>query len=281
MKKLYIHSAVSVSAQNTFDSNEFLSNPILHSEKKVHAIHPDYKEYISPVASRRMATGVKMGFAAAKLALEKSNLQQPDAIVTGTGMGCIENTEKFLNTLISNNEEFLTPTSFIQSTHNTVGAHIALGLQCKAYNATYVHGALSFESALIDAQLMLQQEAQHVLVGGIDELGSEFVDYVQMMDGQEENGIKVPFGEGASFFVLSAEQKQNTIQLKDVESLSSVSTGTIIEKLKDFLIRNELNSSEIDAVVFGKNGDGFDTYYDELSKALFSNTLQLGYKHLS
>lgn len=282
MKKLYIHSAVSVSAQNTFDLNEFLSNPILHSEKKVYAIHPDYKEYISSIASRRMATGVKMGFAAAKLALEKSNLQQPDAIVTGTGMGCIENTEKFLNTLISNNEQFLTPTSFIQSTHNTVGAQIALGLQCKAYNATYVHAALSFESALIDAQLMLmQEEAQHVLVGGVDELGTEFVDYVQMMEDREENGIKVPFGEGASFFVLSTEQKPNAIQLKDVESLSSASTDTIIEKLKDFLIRNESSPSEIDAVVFGKNGDGFDTYYEELEKALFSNTLQLTYKHLS
>lgn len=282
MKKLYIHSAVSISAQNTFGSNEFLSKPILHSAKKVHAIHPDYKEYISPAASRRMATGVKMGFAAAKLALEKSNVPQPDAIITGTGMGCIEDTEKFLNTLIVNNEEFLTPTSFIQSTHNTVGAQIALGLQCKAYNATYVHAALSFESALIDAQLMLQQEeAQHILVGGVDELGNEFVDYVQMMEDQTTNGIQVPFGEGASFFVLSAEQKQDSIQLKDIENLSLASPGTIVEKLKDFLIRNKLNSSEIDAVVFGKNGDGFDAYYDELSKAFFSNTLQLAYKHLS
>src|SRR5690606_35405111 len=118
----------------------------------------DYKEFISPAASRRMANGVKMGFSSAKFALEKSNLAQPYAIITGTGMGCIENTEKFLNTLLANNEEFLTPTSFIQSTHNTVGAQIALGLECKGYNATYVHGALSFESALIDAQLMLQQE---------------------------------------------------------------------------------------------------------------------------
>ncbi len=282
MKKLYIHSAVSVSAQDTFDSNEFLAKPILHSEKKINALQPDYKEFISPIASRRMASGVKMGFSAAKFALEQSGLLQPDAIITGTGIGCIENTEKFLNTLISNNEEFLTPTSFIQSTHNTVGAQIALGLECKAYNTTYVHGALSFESALMDAQLMLQQEeAQHILVGGVEELGTEFVDYVQMMEDQEENGIKVPFGEGASFFVMSTEQKQNAVQLRDVESLSSASAGTIIEKLKDFLTRNELSSTEIDAVVFGKNGDGFDMYYDELSKALFSSTLQLAYKHLS
>src|SRR5690606_28659199 len=109
---------------------------------------------------------------------------------------------------------------------------------------------------------MQQEEAQHVLIGGVDELGNEFVDYVQMMEDREENGIQVPFGEGASFFVLSAEQKQNAVQLRDVESLSSASAGTIIEKLKDFLIRNQLSTSEIDAVVFGKNGDGFDAYYD-------------------
>ena len=50
----------------------------------------------------------------------------PDAIITGTGLGCLEDTEKFLTAMVTNKEEFLTPTSFIQSTHNTVSAQIAL-----------------------------------------------------------------------------------------------------------------------------------------------------------
>ena len=53
-------------------------------------------------------------------------------------------------------KNILTPTSFIQSTHNTVGGQIALELQCKGYNFTYVHGSNSFESALLDAKLQLE-----------------------------------------------------------------------------------------------------------------------------
>src|SRR5690606_18979998 len=123
----------------------------------------------------------------------------------------------------------------------------------------------SFESALMDAQLMLQQgEANHILAGGVDELGKEFVDYVQMLENQDAQGIQVPFGEGASLFVVSSKQRQNAIELKAVEIASAASPETIGDKLKDFLDRNELKPSEIDAVVFGRNGDGFDLYYDEL-----------------
>ena len=55
-------------------------------------------------------------------------------------------------------KNILTPTSFIQSTHNTVGGQIALGLECKGYNFTYVHASISFESALLDAQLQLAMD---------------------------------------------------------------------------------------------------------------------------
>ena len=216
MRSCYIHSAVSISAQNTFESEAVEMNLIFG--KKVEALYPNYKEFISPVALRRMATGVKMGVAAATKALQTANLQQPDAILTGTGMGCIEDTEKFLNALIANDEEFLTPTAFIKSTHNTVGAQIALGLKCNAHNNTYVHGALSFESALMDAQLMLRQkEATNILVGGVDELGTEIIDAIRMMEDKNLDGIKVPFSEGASFFVLSSEKENSVVELFDFQ----------------------------------------------------------------
>ncbi len=263
MKKCYIHSAVSISAQHSFESSGFELHSI--SGKKVEAIHPNYKEFISPIALRRMATGVKMGVAAATKALQIANLEQPDAILTGTGMGCIEDTEKFLNAIIANEEEFLTPTAFIQSTHNTVGAQIALSLKCKTYNNTYVHGALSFESALMDAQLMLQQnEATNILVGGVDELGAEIIDAVRLMEDKTSDGINLPFGEGASFFVLSSEMKNEGIELIDVQSFSAISTETIHEKIQEFLNLNELSFLDIDGLVLGNNGDAFDTYYDNL-----------------
>lgn len=280
MKKIFIHSAASISAQDTFDIDGFLDEIINISGKTVSANYPNYRDYIAPAASRRMATGVKMGVTAANKALEKANLKQPDAIITGTGMGCIEDTEKFLNTMIANDEKFLTPTSFIQSTHNTVGAQIALGLKCKAYNNTYVHAALSFESALLDAQLLLQQEkAEHVLVGGVDELGNEIINYIRMMEDNGSSGIQVPFGEGASFFVVSSEAKESAIQLVDLEVCSTASRKAIQEKLNHFLVKNDIEPSVIDALVVGRNGDAFDEYYDGVS-GLFQHTVELHYKHL-
>lgn len=196
-------------------------------------------------------------------------------------MGCIEDTEKFLNAIIENNEEFLTPTAFIQSTHNTVGAQIALGLKCKSYNNTYVHGALSFESALLDAQLLLQEDgANHVLVGGVDELGSEFMDLVRMMEDKSADGIKVPISEGAAFFVLSSEVKKDSIQLLDIEGFSAIPQATLNEHLKIFLKKNGLGVSDIDVVMVGNNGDVFDTYYEKIT-LIFSKTIPfLQYKNL-
>ena len=87
MRNCYIHSAVSISAQNTFDTDSFLAEIITHHENKIQAIYPNYREYISPSVSRRMETGVKIGFVAATKALTLAQLSQPDAILTATGMG--------------------------------------------------------------------------------------------------------------------------------------------------------------------------------------------------
>ncbi len=282
MRDCYIHSAVSISAQNTFSTEDFLLDVIVHNAKKIQAVYPNYKDFISPIAARRMQTGVKMGVVAANKALQVAKLNEPDAIITGTGMGCIADTEKFLNSIIDNNETYLTPTSFIQSTHNTIGAQIALGLKCNNYNNTYTHGSLSFESALIDAQLLLQQqEAKHVLVGGIDELGVEFVDYVQMIEANESKGICVPFSEGAAFTVLSSEKKENAIKLQDIITISEASKEELILKLEDFLTLNNMDTKAIDAIILGNNGDVYDIYYEHIVTSLFSNVARIEYKHLS
>lgn len=279
MKKIFINSAVSISAQNTFNSSGFPDQIIPISEATISAQHPNYKDFITPTAARRMASGIKMGVTAANQALQLAAVKEPDAIITGTGIGCIEDTEKFLNAIISNDEAFLTPTSFIQSTHNTVGAQIALSLQCKAYNNTFTHATISFESALMDAQLLLEtEEAKNVLTGSLDELGNEIIYYIRMMEDKTPGGIKVPFGEGASFFVISDEPQQNAIELIDVEVISAGSEKEITETLAAFLKRHNLSVSDIDALIFGRNGDTFDHYYDTVHKMIPST--QLHYKHV-
>ncbi len=73
--------------------------------------------------------------------------------------------------MVEQKEQLLTPTAFIQSTHNTIGAQIALLLGCNGYNNAFVHRGFSFESALLDACLLIKEnEAHNVLVGAIDEI---------------------------------------------------------------------------------------------------------------
>src|SRR6185369_6984851 len=130
----------------------------------------DYKAFIDVRQIRRMSRIIKMGVAAAMECLGEAGIEVPDAIVTGTAYGCLEDTGIFLSKMVEQREELLAPTAFIQSTHNTVGAQIALMLHCNGYNNVFVHRGFSFESALLDAMLLLnEQEADNILVGGIDE----------------------------------------------------------------------------------------------------------------
>lgn len=283
MKSCYINSVASISAQDTLDDSNFLENIIASKGKFVKSIHPNYKTFISSIAIRRMATGVKMGIAASKTALQQANLEIPDAIITGTGMGCIEDSEKFLNAIIDNDEQFLTPTSFIQSTHNTVGAQIALTQKCKGYNVTYVHGAVSFESALIDAQLMLHEdEANTILVGGVDELGKQFINDIALAEASEQQPIKTPFGEGAHFFTLSASKENTSIcKLVGTEIFNKATPETIENRALEFIKKHHLTAENIDAIILGNNGDGFDELYQTLQDSAFKETPQLHYKHLS
>lgn len=277
MKPVYIHSAVCISAQDSFEGWAMVRLEI--SEGKVPAKHPTYRDFISPAASRRMAPAVKMGVAAATKALQDATVDQPDAIITGSGMGCMQDTEKFLNALLENKEEFLAPTAFIQSTHNTVGGQIALGLQCKAYNNTFVHGSLSFESALLDAQLAIQEDANStILVGGVDELGTEFIDFVALKEQQERPPKKVPLSEGATFFVVSGHAKDEAVFLKDMQTYRTVLEDQIASKMLQFLAKNKLEVSDIDVLFLGNTGDAFDTYYEVVSSRFSAEIVRIPFK---
>ena len=64
----------------------------------------------------------------------------------------------------------LSPTNFMQSTHNTISSNIAIRLGCHGYNVTYTQSDDSLEWALRDARLLLQSgRYKTVLVGCHDE----------------------------------------------------------------------------------------------------------------
>lgn len=103
-------------------------------------------------------------------ALRQAGVDCPDAIITATAMGCLENSEHLLIQLINEGETTLKPTYFMQSTHNTISSNIAIRLRCHGYNITYTQDEKSLDWAMRDAkQLLRSGVCKTVLVGCHDE----------------------------------------------------------------------------------------------------------------
>ena len=116
----------------------------------------DYKEYISPKEGRRMGKLMKAATLTSLMALREAGIECPDAIITATANGMLETSEKFLVDMVDNGEETLSPTLFMQSTHNTIGSAIAIRTKCHGYNITYTQGKDSMKWALRDAERLIR-----------------------------------------------------------------------------------------------------------------------------
>jgi len=285
---LYIQSAYAVSPQGSF--SELLESPAQYRGDRLTCKEPDYSKYIDSKLIRRMSRIIKMGAAAAMECLQQANVTMPDAITTGTAYGCLADTDQFLTRMVEFKEELLSPTAFIQSTHNTVGAQIALMLKCHHYNNTYVHRGSSFEAALTDAiGLIGEGEAQTALVGGVDEIIekshailSRFDLYKK--DGDTANLIGDPekgtmAGEGAAFFLLNSNREAGCLAKLDAFQnwyKPKVPAATLIE---DFLKRHEVPAGSIDLVITGANGDArYDGVYEALKQSVLNAIPAITYK---
>ena len=187
-----------------------------------------------------------MSIATATEALRQANITTPEAIIVGTGMGCVQDSEKFLKAMLDNHEQHLTPTAFIQSTHNTVAGQLALHWQCHSYNTTYVNGAISFESALLDATMQLEQQLiANALVGGVDEHAPFFLQTQQLVKSNL-------MGEGAAFFALSAIPAERTYaELVDISLRNEVTPDELPSWITDFLQHHALSINDIDIIFTG------------------------------
>lgn len=296
MKKnrLYINGISSISAQP--ENAVFEGNINTYLQNIIPAVSPDYKSFIPPRALRRMSKAIRMGLTSAKIALKQAGITKPDAIVTGTGEGCKQDTEKFLEAILNQDENLLTPTAFIQSTHNTIGGQLAQNLECTGYNVTYTQNSASLESALIDAQLLFleQPDLNSVLVGGVDELSKKISSFMYLDNQLKEQVISnsdllksdssgTITSEGAHFFSISAEKSEKTYaELIDVSVFQAKTPGDVSEKILKLLQLNNYTLQEIDLVILGNNGDNrYDHFYHHLQNGLFSEKPQLAYKHLT
>ena len=290
--KVYIRSAASISAQKTFKQAGFLDEVIEYTGTRLPVIEPDFKAYIDPKLIRRMSHVIKRGVAAASECLKEAGVDMPGAIITGTAFGCMEDTITFLTRIVEGSEEMLPPTAFIQSTHNTVAAQIALMLKCHAYNNTFVHKGVSFEHALLDAIMLLnEQEADNILVGGTEEMvDTSFkvltrlglykrwpVSNLALMQTISAGTIG---GEGAAFFLLS--DKADPANLAELCAMKILfEPENIGQSILALLKEHDIKPEDIDLLITGKNGDTRnDAVYQQLISAIFPEQTIAHYKHL-
>ena len=168
-------------------------------------------------------------------------------------------------------------------------------LQCNNYNNAFVHRGFSFESALLDAMLLLKEkEAANVLVGAIDEitntshailsrLGLYKQGPVSNLDIYKIKAKGTIAGEGAAFFLLANERSETDYaKLEGLHTFYKPDGIAAIEKqVISFLERQSININDIDLVITGKNGDvAADKIYDQLAQSTFVGKDTLNYKNL-
>lgn len=287
--KAYINAHGIISPQRTFNGAFFENGPEEYNQPQMHCIEPDYKEFINPAKLRRMSRILKMGLGAASLCVQRGT--QPDAIILGTGFGCLADLEKFQYAMKAENEQLLSPTPFVNSSHNMISSQIAIALRCNGYNMTHFHAALSFENAVQDAMMLIaENEAQNVLVGGIDEITEQLFSITDKLDIWRKDNYNnmnlfksthrgTLMGEGAAFFMIGSKPTDgNSAQIIGTHTFID-SNADIVSEAADFLGTLNLTLADIDTMILGRNGDAEnDCVYDALENCGQANIVH--YKHL-
>ena len=270
-KSIKILSAKQISIQNPL-CEEWMENPLNYSEDYVRAVDPDFKQFISAGDARRMGKLLKRALATSLSALQEGGIENPDAIITGTGFGSIENTELFLDALVREGEQLLKPTQFMQSTHNTASSLIGIHTHCHGYNSTYSQKGFSFDSALYDAWMQFRiGRIKSALVGSHDEMSPVFSGFVRKAGHVKESEI---CSEAAVSVLLAESGDAAYCTLEGVKLLDTPSEDTLKQVLDNMTVGG------IDAVMTGKSGNAEnDSWYGFLD-AILPGVPQLRYKPL-
>lgn len=221
----------------------------------------EWKHLLNPMKARRMGTLMRRTLVASLEALQQASAGPgqkagrigatssggesgqtaliPDAVITATGLGCMENSEKFLSAMLESGETMMSPTDFMQSTHNTPGSLISIHLGDHGYNSTYSQGESSLTSALTDAFLQLKSgRIRTALVGSHDEITPNTSDY--------------PVPDGSLALVLEAVPEQGQsgnsyVEIADIKAIAPLGA----RYLYDAILRLQEASSKAETVSCG------------------------------
>lgn len=291
---VYIKGMGTISPQQSWNDEALLLQAFDYRGVVMRAVEPEYENWLDPRQLRRMSRLMKMGIISGLMALRDAEVEVPNGIITGTGYGCLEDTGSFLTRMIENREDALNPTPFIQSTHNTVGSTIAMLLQCQGYNQTFTHGAFSFEHALLDALMYLQETPAHrLLLGGFDEITDVSHTILSRFDVFRKKQASTLnlfthsrpgtiHGEGSAFFVITGTHDDKCMaSVQSVTTLYKPSPQKLRDAVEIFIREAGVAPNEVDLVLLGKSGDRKqDHVLDDLTKQVFPRSNVGLFKHL-
>jgi 3-oxoacyl-[acyl-carrier-protein] synthase II len=293
--RYFINGVGIISPQKTYDNQQFLTEISTYDQNVLNCVTPDFKSFINPIQLRRLNRMLRVGLSAAIICLRDARVNSPEGIITATGYGFLEETEKFLTEVFERQEKQLTPTYFMQGTYNALAGLVALSIKCTGYNNTYVSKGFAFENALRDAMLQVAGDLNaSYLVGAFDEAASvqyiinsrehhykaEHINNLTLFESSTTGSIQ---GEGAAFFSISGTASDTTwCVLHDMyTAYRPEDAETLASELTAFLATNKTPIGEIDAWISGVAGDTTrDLLLTTLANSLLDKTPQIRFKHL-
>ena len=259
-----------------------MTEPVYYEEPLVKAQNPSFRDYMAANEARRMGGIMKRALVTTLKVLSETGIEHPDAIITGTSLGSLDYTERFLDSMMENGEQALSPTYFMQSTHNTVGSALAIYTKTHGYNTTYSHGGISFDLTVQDAWMQMQlDKISTALVGGHDEMTEAYFNLLRKVDYVGVNGM-VPCGEVAMSMLLNTDATADSLcELAGIRISFRPTPEQLQQQIDGMLKEAGMTMADISAVMTGANGNpANDQFYRETVEALFPKIALLHYKHL-
>jgi len=137
------------------------------------------RAHIPPRTYRRMSRISRMAVSSSVEALNDSGLdlehlkKERMAVIVGTSYGSSSHVEDFFVSFLKDGPRGAQPCLFTETVPNAPASHMAMFHGITGPNSTFCHNEISAENAMLYARnLLLQDMADVVLVGGADELSA-------------------------------------------------------------------------------------------------------------
>lgn len=275
---LYIQSACQLSVQQPL-SESWMESPISYERGYHRSIDPNYRDYFTMNEARRMSRLLKRAVLTSREAVKAAGIDQAEAVIACTGLGCVESTEILMSTLHQEDETTMKPACFMQSTHNMISSAISMDLKCYGYNTTFSHNGFSLGSVLEDAFIQAEKGTRHILVGAYDEITPNLY-AILLRTGyldKEMNGFS---GETAVSMILEREKTSQTLcRIDGVEMIYRPSASELSQTLECLLKSAGCPLALLDGVMIGTNGNASnDAEYAQYVPELFGEVPLLQYK---